>query len=355
MTAEAANGRKRRRWWTSIILLCCLLAAAGVWWLVHPKAPAVQLVTVRRQTMQNQIFTAGTVKPTQRQVVMMDQLSAPFDHFDVATGQTVQSGQALITLENSSQAAALTAARQTETSAENTLAQAQAEYQAASAVMKPQLYAAVANAQTALAQAQAQLNQAQAAYNATFIRAQFSGTVLTENPGGLDSQGNAAPLLELVGRQNEVVLDVSEVDAVHLRKGMSADITSEAFPGKTWTGHVQTVASFATEDSSGTGQVEVDVAVPKGFPVPLGYQVNVNIVSASHTKVPVIPYDALVQQGSAYEVFVYRQGRVQAQSVTLGITGTDAVEVTQGLTPGEQVVLNPPSGLTNGEAVNVRD
>lgn len=346
--------RKSRRKWMLMVLVACIIVALILWW-IRPKALTVQLSTVTRQTLHNQVFATGQVKPVKRQVITVGQLAAPFDQFNVSVGDHVKQGQVLITLQNHAQSAALSAAKQAVQGAKQTLEQAQAQYNAASPVLQVQMYPAVANAKASLTQAQAQLAQAQSAYDATVITAQFGGTVLLENPGGIAPDGSAAALLELVGDQKQIVVDVSEVDAVRLHTGMDAHITSDAYPTQSWSSKIASIAAFATTTSSGSGQVEVDLQTPAHFPVPLGYQVNVNIVSTTHSEVPAVPYDALVQQGSTYAVYVYHEGRVKEQNVKLGITGNAVVEVTSGLKPGEQVVLNPPSGLTDGEAVNVRD
>ncbi|MCL6444869.1 MAG: HlyD family efflux transporter periplasmic adaptor subunit, partial [Alicyclobacillus sp.] len=163
---------------------------------------------------------------------------------------------------------------------------------------------------------------------------------------------STSPWLELVGGGKQAEVDVSEVDAVQVRPGMKATVTTDAYPNKSWRGTVTSVAPYATVSTTGSGQVEVDVRLPAQFPVPYNYQVNVNMVSATRKRVPVVPYDALVQRGDAYVVFLYRQGRVQERSVTLGITGNTTVEVRSGVHPGDKIVLNPPASLHSGEVVN---
>lgn len=345
---------KTRRWWIFGLGVLVVVVALVVWLLIAQRSVSVQVATVQTQTMKNQVFTSGTVRPINRQVVAFDQLPQPFDHFDVSVGQKVYKGETLITLQNSPQASTLMAAKQAYTSAVQTLAQAKAQYNAAAALMQAQLYPALVNSQSAVTQAKAQLASAQMAYQATLITADFDGFVLMENPMGIAPDGSSAPLLELVGAKTEVVVDVSEVDAVRLERGMSAQLTTDAYPRKTWTGHIAQIAAFAQQNNAGAGQVEVDIATPNSFPVHLGYEINVEIVSQTHTHVPVVPYNALVQQGVNYVVYVYNRGRVEQRSVTLGITGGSVVEVTKGLSAGVQIVENPPANLHSGEAVRTR-
>lgn len=346
---------RSRRWWIVAVIVAVVVIVGGIWlWAVN-RPVTVQVITVHRQTLKNQVFTSGTVRPIERQVVDFASLPQPFDYFDVPAGAQVSKGQTLIMLKNGPEKSALQSAQQAYRAALNTYAQVQAQYNSAPATLQPQLYPALASAQSAVGQAKAQLASAQNAYGSTVITANFAGTVLMENPMGIAPDGSSAPLLELVGQRSQILVYVSEVDAVRLKAGMRVSITSEAFPNKTWIGHITLVAPYAAQSTSGSGQVEVDISTPSFFRVPLGYSVNVQIVSQTHANVPVIPYGTLVQQGSNYAVFVYHNGHVEARSVTLGITGGSVVEVTKGLTPGMQVVENPPANLKNGETVRTHD
>ncbi|WDL95997.1 efflux RND transporter periplasmic adaptor subunit [Alicyclobacillus sp. ALC3] len=346
---------RSRRWWILGITVVVAVVIAVVWLWLANRVATVQVTTVRTQTLKNQVFTSGTVRPTERQVIDYTSLPQPFSQFDVAPGAQVAKGQTLITLQNAPQKSALQSAQQAYSAAERTYSQAQAQYSAAPVTLQPQLYPALMNAQAAVGQAKAQLANAQMAYTATLITANFAGKVLMENPMGVAPGGSSAPLLELVGSQSQVLVYVSEVDAVRLRTGMKATITSDAYPNKTWTGHITLVAPYAEQSTSGSGQVEVDISAPTGFNVPLGYAVNVQIVSQTHRNVPVVPYNALVQEGANYAVFVYQNGRVESRPVTLGITGASVVEVTKGLTAGMQVVDNPPANLQTGQVVRAHD
>lgn len=331
--------RKKRIqvWW--IILLIVILVTGGIlYFFVRPREPQVQLVVISRTTMQNKVFSSGYVRPVERQLVMPSQLTVPVSKFNVNLGSHVKPGQVLITGQNQSQAAALKAAKAAVASAE------------AGVASGPGL----TSGQAQLAQAKAQLAAAQSAYDATLVQAQFAGTVILLNHNGLASDLSPAPYLEVVSGK-KIAVNVSEVDAVQLHPGLVASLSSSAFPNQTWKATITQVQGYASTNSNGTGQVAVDLRVPDNFPVPLGYQVDVQIISSTHKRVPVVPYQALVQNGNNYSVFVYQNGRVHEVTVTLGITGNSVVEVTKGLSPGSKVVLNPPASLTNNEAVRASD
>lgn len=346
--------RSRKRWWIIVVTAIAVMLAVLVYFLIRPREPHLKTAVVQRQTLQNKIFATGTIKPLSRQIVMPTQLTSPIDKMKVQVNQPVKAGDVLLTLQNSTQTAALNAAHVAVQQAQNALQEAKQEQAAAPIGFQPQFTGTISATRTSLSQAQAGLAQAQTAYDATVIKSKLDGTVVLVNSEGIGSDGTPAPVLEVVGLSKQIVTSLSEVDAVHIESGMGATVSSDAYPDKTWTAQVSRVAEFAAAGASGTGQVEVDLSVGPDLHVPLGYDVNVHIVTSMHKAVPVIPYAALTQNGgSTYAVYVYQAGRVHRIDVTLGITTDNLVEVTKGLQLNQIVVLNPPAALGDGEAVNV--
>jgi HlyD family secretion protein len=62
---------------------------------------------------------------------------------------------------------------------------------------------------------------------------------------------------------------------------------------------------------------------------------------------------AIVRAGGATSVWVIEGGRVVRRPVTLGAARGADLEVRDGLTGGERVVLRPPAGLKPGARVRV--
>jgi multidrug efflux pump subunit AcrA (membrane-fusion protein) len=77
--------------------------------------------------------------------------------------------------------------------------------------------------------------------------------------------------------------------------------------------------------------------------------VEANIVTREKDNALLVPADAL--QGSA--VFVVESNRLRKRSVTIGIRGTRAVEVLDGVKEGERVASPATTALTDGARVRV--
>ena len=64
---------------------------------------------------------------------------------------------------------------------------------------------------------------------------------------------------------------------------------------------------------------------------------------------------ALVSRNGKQALFVVKDDKAVETSVTIGDKIGDSIEVREGVTPGEKVVLNPPKKLKNGSAVKRKE
>jgi len=377
-TSGRAAGRHRRIVASVVIVLVAAVATLVYFVWLRPTEPTVQVTTVHTQNLKNTIFSSGLVKPVQRQVINPTDLPAPVKKLEVKVGEQVKPGQILLQCNDPAALSALKSAQQQEADAEKNYNRVLASIKSlqsslasvsggapgnsvqgeVATILNSQLQATLASqlqaAQTALDEAKSAVAQAQQSQGATTIKATLAGTVIIASPQGIQPDGSTGPVIEIV-QGRTIVADLSQSDAVNVKSGMPATVTSQAFPNKSWKAVVTQVSPYSSSDTSGNGQVEVTIGqLPTGFSVPWGYQVDVNIISQVHRHALVVPYSALVQSGTNYSVFVVKSGRVTETPVTLGITSNSVVEVVKGVQAKETVVVNPPANLQNGRMVRVR-
>ncbi len=189
---------------------------------------------------------------------------------------------------------------------------------------------------------------------------------------------------------------VDETDIVNIQLGQSAEVSVDALPGKVFKGHVTLVGDQALLRSTGiaTSQSTTGTEEAKDFKVVVtldsptnelrpGLSTTAKITTAHKTNVLSLPIQALtmhdpnedkpksaggVQAASSTPaaksnpvqgVFVLdkdKEGklRVKFVPVTTGITGATDIEVTSGLTAGQEIVTGPFKtlrGLKNGSLV----
>ena len=87
----------------------------------------------------------------------------------------------------------------------------------------------------------------------------------------------------------------------------------------------------------------------------VGYRVRVRIFTAEKSSALVIPRSALFRgTGGQWQVYAVRNGRTQIQDVQVGLVNDQSVEITAGVSQGEQVVLAPESNLEDRARVRVK-
>ena len=192
------------------------------------------------------------------------------------------------------------------------------------------------------------------------IYAPYSGTVTQRNTdigdlinSGSSTTSNPAKELFHIASVNElrVFVAVPEVYAPDIHNGDTATLTLDEYPGQTFTG---TVArnSGAIDPGSRTLNVEVDVDNRNGKLLPGAY-VFVHFKVPQQSRELSIPSNALLFRSAGLQVGLVQNGHVHLQHVTIGKDHGNSVEISAGLSPNDQVILDPSDSLAEGQAVQV--
>jgi RND family efflux transporter MFP subunit len=148
-----------------------------------------------------------------------------------------------------------------------------------------------------------------------------------------------------------VFVPVPEVYQSALTSVKSVSISSDAYPKQRFTGTIAR-SSDAIDMLSRTLRVEVDIDNPKTLLFPGAY-VFVHVPLPADFQALVIPSNALLFRQEGLRVGVVRDGRVQLVPISIGHDYGNTVEVIAGLSPTDQVVLNPSDSLVSGTRVEV--
>jgi len=211
-------------------------------------------------------------------------------------------------------------------------------------------------AEASLSKAQTAVQAAEEEISHYIIKADINGVVLNlENrPGDMIKAGDKFITIGQPERL-QVKVGVSEADAARVKPGQKVVIEAAALTGKKFSGKVTEVAGLArVKESNNTRQVEVPVNVrveDKSGRLKAGYSVDLEIISVAAKKRLVIPYEALLESKGKKQVWVYDDGKARLQTVTTGVEGELYLEVTKGLNKGDLLILDPPTGLKDGQKV----
>jgi len=211
--------------------------------------------------------------------------------------------------------------------------------------------------QAAVAAAEANVGRYKELQGYERVTAPFDGVITARSTdvGALINAGSSAEPHELfhldqVGKLR-VFVSVPEVYADSVRDGEQVDITQDADPGHVVRGTVTRNAK-AISQTTRTLNVEVDVDNSGGDLLPGAYVfVHMKLPAAANTVT--IPSNALLFRAQGLQAGVVRDGRVQLVPIRIGHDFGATVEVIAGLTPQDEVVLDPSDSLMSGMPVEV--
>jgi len=234
-----------------------------------------------------------------------------------------------------------------------------AEYDGANARYK-RAVAGVTSAEASIKFAEANVNASEVQLEYTLIRAPFDGVVLTKNanvgevisPFGA-AAGSRGAIVTIADMSSlEVEADVSESNIEKIKEGMPCEITLDAYPDKRYSGFVNKIVPTA-DRAKATVLTKVRFKERDERVLP-EMRAKVNFLKEgkqqtqnSAPKISV-PASAITTRNGQKVVFVVKDEVLVETAVTLGEVMGNRIEVKQGVTAGEKVVLHPSENLSTG-------
>lgn len=188
----------------------------------------------------------------------------------------------------------------------------------------------------------------------TKVRAPYDGTITARfaDPGALiqiatASATGAIPLFTIMDlRTVRVYANVPQDDSAWIAPGKTkASLTFDA-PGRSFTGTV-TRTTMALDPSTRTLLVEVDLPNPT-YTLRPGTFTQVVLSLRDIPDALVLPPQAIVSQGKTKAVFIVDEGRAKSLQIQTGISDGHWIEITSGLSGGEDVVVVGKQKLAEG-------
>ncbi len=355
-----------------LLLLVPLLAALVIWYANRPDPIGITTITAEKGLVESTVANtrAGTVK-TCRRARIAPLSGGQVERLLVEKGQRVEAGQALLALWNKDLEAKLqlahSEAKAAIASAEQACLKAdiaQREYHRTLRLFKQNL-----TSEDARDKAETEAKSSAAACTASKAKIQVSRDQVTLAGTHLERTLLTAPfagvVAEINGEPGEIVTPspigiatppavdlidpdclyaaapIDEVDAPAVQPAMPARITLDAFPGKTFSGTVQSIAPYVLDVEKQARTVEVEVYFDKPDDAQNllpGYSADVEIILDRHRHTLRIPSEALLEGN---RVLVVNTGMtLEERTIETGLSNWQYSEVTAGLAAGEVVVTS---------------
>ena len=379
----------RRRLLLSALALLSL-GSLLAWKTLPFGAQPISTVAVTRADIESSVTALGTLQP-RRYVDVGAQASGQIHTLHVEAGDQVRKGQLLVEIDPSTQQARLDAGRYSIDNLKAQLAEQRAQFQLAQQQLKRQRDLAAAGAtrdedmQTAAAQLkvtqaridmfQAQIRQAQANLRSdeaelgyTRIYAPMDGTVVAVDAreGQTLNAQQQTPLILRIARLSPMTVwaQVSEADIGKVKPGMTAYFTTLAGGKRRWTSTVRQILPIppkpldqssqgggsptsATNGTTGSQVVQytvlLDVDNPDGA-LMAEMTTQVFFVAGQASQVLTVPLAALDDNnGLRLARVLNSKGEVEQRQVQTGLSDRLRVQVLDGLSEGERLVIGAPS------------
>ncbi len=150
----------------------------------------------------------------------------------------------------------------------------------------------------------------------------------------------------------KVIVTITETDAVRLRSGGKAEISTPLFPDSTFTGTIATIAREA-EQVAKTFRTEIRFANPGGV-LRSGITAKVRIVLQRHTDALFVPSEVIRSDGVQYSVTVVSADTTAQRRIVIpGPQSETKTMITSGLHAGDRVVVSGYQLATEGVRVRI--
>jgi RND family efflux transporter MFP subunit len=203
---------------------------------------------------------------------------------------------------------------------------------------------------------QANINQLEALEGFKIVRAPFNGVVTARNTdiGDYIASGSGTQLFRMQQTSPlRVYVSVPQIYAQLVKVGTEGDLTLDEFPGRKFVGHVTNTAK-AIDPTSRTLLTELQIPNETGELFPGAYAL-ITLRVTDNTGILTIPSNALLFRSEGTTVGVVdADSKVEIRKVTISLNLGDKLEISQGLSETDQVILNPSDSLANGLTVKTQ-
>jgi RND family efflux transporter MFP subunit len=327
---------------------------------------AVSVTPASRADLQESVEIVGTLAP-KFSADVKSEVTGTVTAVYVTEWVPVRKGDRLARLDTTETEAAISALKAVEAQARVAESRAKREYERAQQLQKfglitPQAFddakSAVEAAEAATEASMAQTRTAEARLAKSTLLAPINGVVALRgvNVGDrVENMGGGDPLFRIVdNRLLDLTVSVPSSRLSAVKIGQVIEFTTDALPGRTFTGKVMFI-NPAIDPASRSAKVVVEVPNQDGQ-LKGGAFVKGRVVVGNRAGILQVPREALLNwnlEQQTAEVFVARADRAEKRVVKTGQSNGVTVEVLSGLDENDPVVTRGGFSLQPGDRVTI--
>jgi len=382
---DAQRGRLAWRLVAAVLLVLCI--GVAVWWSTRPDRIEVRTAVARESGGGGQgqtVLNASGYVVARREATVSSKVTGKVVEVLIEEGMKVTEGQVLARLDDLNVRANFEVAqaqlfsaqagveetrallRQAELDLERTRRLAAEQIASQAELDRAESEAASLRARLARQQRDVGVGESNVALwerqlEDMIIRAPFDGIVTTKNaqPGEMISPVSAGGGFTRTGigtivdmNSLEIEIDVNESYINRVTEHQPVQATLDAYPQWKIPGKVIAIIPTADRQKS-TVRVRVgfDQLDPRILP-----QMAVKVAFRDDAqdgavRLVLVPKGSVRSENGQDVVFVVRDGTAERRAIMIGIAQGDEVVVRSGLSAGERIIVNPPSGVKDGASI----
>jgi len=203
-------------------------------------------------------------------------------------------------------------------------------------------------------QTKAALDMAKYQLKNTQITAPISGKVTSITVSTGEMVSPSIPLLSIIDVSRIFVkVGISEKDISKIKEGQKVNLEIDAFLEEKFQGEVVS-KGVAVDQISKTLEVKIEILQPE-VDIPVGVFARGDILVKTNQDALIIPSSALTRKKDGIYVYVIEEGIARQKEIVLGIIQDERVEILDGLSGEEEIVVLGNQELEDGLKVDVLD
>jgi RND family efflux transporter MFP subunit len=304
----------------------------------------VTAITASRQNVNEQLVKTGTLVPFKEADIMAIS-SGKLTVVNFNLGTRVSEGAVIAQVDSRSQQLQLEAAQLQKAKSEKDFKRYTAllEGEATTEVTLQDVKLSLDNSANQIEQLQKQIADNR-------IKAPISGQVVSKikEAGEFVNAGTVLGHIVDVSRLKVSVM-VNERDVYTLKLGQSVKVTTDIYPGVTFDSKITFISSQG--DATHNYQVELQLVNRSDYPLKAGTFVTADFSRASNEQLMLIPRSALVESLQNPYIYIAENQKAVVRKITVGREYGDLVEVLDGLSEGETVIVAGQVNIKPGSNV----
>ncbi|TDL72802.1 efflux RND transporter periplasmic adaptor subunit [Rhodococcus qingshengii] len=374
---------KKKTWiMISVIILVIIMISISVYREVLAKGPSVETTEMKEEEISSMLMIPGTVKFEEEQIIYASPEKGELKELLVVEGQEVTKGTVVarlqnpqLDLENEQNKLSIESAnlkinqlnkqlkllKDKEKTLADQVGKEESKKQLDPEYEQLEMEKKLANLE--LKQTTLQKDMISKRQSELEITSTIDGIVLSVNkPDSTSMETSMAKPIVHIGKLDAMVATglLSEYDTLKVNIGQKVILRSDAVPDQEWQGEIMKISLLPEQNQtalqSGSQAVQYPVTMKitgDSKALKPGFQIIMKI-ETDKKQANVLSIDALYDDGEQPYVFTVKDGKASKKNVKTGITSGAKIEILEGLSKEDEIIINEPDSIKDGMEVTVK-